>query len=366
MKKITYSKVGENYKVKDPIKKLAQIEAAKTANNLEKFGIHEIKETRGESAYVWKQGNVLMASVLEGLGTKNLIADEMLRLTGKDYYENIAHDTVASITNDLITVGARPLVVHAFWAVGDANWVENIERIKNLVNGWKKACDLSLASWGGGESPTLRDIINNKAIVLGGSAVGIIGNKERLITEKKLKAGDAIVLIKSSGPNANGLSLIRAMSKKLKMGYVAKVPSGKLFGEEVLAKTNIYARVVKDLLDEGVDIHYITNITGHGFRKIMRATKDFTYVIEKIFEPQEMFNVIQKTANLTDKEMYEIFNMGQDYAIFVPQKDVLKTLKVIQENKFHGILAGVVEKGKRQVIVKPKNLVYDGSTLNLR
>ena len=363
-RKITYSKVGEDYEKKDPVKKLAQVQARLTSKNILPF--QELSETRGESAYVWEQGKILMASVIEGLGTKNLVADEMGQLTNHDYYENIAHDTVAAIVNDLVTVGARPLVVHAFWAVGDVNWVSNERRIRNLVRGWKKACDLSLASWGGGESPTLRGIIDSEAIVLGGSCVGIIGNKKRLISERKLKVGDAIILIKSSGPNANAISLIRATAKKLKKGYLTKLPDGKLFGEAVLAKTNIYARLVQNLLDEGIDIHYITNITGHGFRKIMRSKRELTYVIDKIFEPQELFKIIQSVANLTDKDMYGTFNMGQDYAIFVPQKDIEKVIRIVRKNKFKAIKAGYVGKGGKQVIIKPKNILYSSDTLDLR
>ncbi len=363
-RKITYGNVGENYEKKDPIKKLAQTQATLTSKNLYPF--KELSGTRGESAYVWKQGNIYMASVVEGLGTKNLVADEMDRLTGKDYYENIAHDTVATIVNDLVTTGAKPLVLHAFWAVGDVEWIGNEKRIKNLIAGWKKACDVSMVSWGGGESATSRKLVYPNAIVLGGSCVGIIGSGKRLVSEKKLKAGDAIILLKSTGPNANGISLIRAVSKKLKKGYLTKLKDGRTFGDAVLAKTNIYAKLIKDLLELKVDVHYVSNITGHGFRKIMRANKDFRYVIEKIPEKQEIYDLIQASANLSDKEMYGTFNMGADFAIFVPQKDVKKTLAIIRKNKYEGIDAGVVEKGKRQVVIKAKNIVYAGDSLNLR
>jgi len=362
--KTNYKQVGEDYEKKDPVKKLAQEQALSTAKNIAPF--REFSDTRGESAYVWEQEKVLMASVLEALGTKNLVADEMSALTGEDYYENIAHDTIATIVNDISTVGARPLVINAYWAVGDAKWVLDKKRMSNLVKGWRKACDISYASWGGGESPTLRGMIEKRAIILAGSCVGIIGSKERLITEAKLKAGDAIVLLKSTGPNANGISLIRAVAKKLKKGYLTKLSNGKYFGNEVLKKSNIYARLVQDLLDQGVNINYITNITGHGFRKLMRAKKNFTYSIENIFEPQELFNIVQDTANLTDTEMYGTFNMGMDYAIFVPKKEVEKTLKIIKKNKFQAIEAGMVEKGEKQVIIKPKNIVYSSKTLNLR
>ena len=82
-KKITYAQVGDNYDTKGPIKKLAQVAASQTGIHLKKHGFEEIKDSRGESAYVWKQGNILMASVVEGLGTKNLVADDMRKVTEK-------------------------------------------------------------------------------------------------------------------------------------------------------------------------------------------------------------------------------------------------------------------------------------------
>ena len=116
-KKITYAQVGDDYETKDPIKKMAQVAAEQTGKNLKTHGFEEITDSRGESAYVWDQGNVLMASVIEGLGTKNLIADETRKITGKTYYDVVGHDTVATIINDLVTVGSTPLVVHAYWVL---------------------------------------------------------------------------------------------------------------------------------------------------------------------------------------------------------------------------------------------------------
>lgn len=317
------------------------------------------------SAYVWKQGDTLMASVIEGLGTKNLVADEMFGLVKKDYYENIAYDTVATIVNDLVSVGARPISLHAFWGIGDLAWLKNRKRIENLISGWKKACDDSMASWGGGESPTARGLIEKNAIVLGGSCVGIIGSESRLISDKALKAGDRIILIKSNGPNANAIFLIRAVSKKLPRGYLTKLPGGKIFGEQVLNKSNIYAKLLKDILDSGIKISYASNITGHGMRKIMRANRDFTYIIEEVFEPQGLYFLIQKETNLSDHEMYATFNMGQDYALFIRPKDVKRTLEIIKTNKFKGLDAGVVKRGERKVVIEPKDIEYKSSELDL-
>lgn len=365
-KPITYSQVGDNYDTKDPIKKLAQIAAAKTGVNLEKRGFEEIGGSRGESAFVWKQGNILMASVIEGLGTKNLIADIVRKITGKTYYDVIGHDTVATVINDLVTVGARPLVIHAYWAIEDNEWLQNKERITDLINGWKRACDLAGAAWGGGETATMKQVVIPNVCELAGSAVGIISPTKNLITDKKLKAGDRILLLKSSGINANGISLTRAIAKNLPKGYATKLPSGKIYGEALLTKTNIYAKLIEDLLINDIDIHYLSNITGHGLRKIMRARQNFTYVIEKIFDPQEVFLFIQKNANLSNYEMYQTFNMGMDYAIFLSAADVSKAQEIVEKKDFQSINAGYVKKGKRQVIIKPKNLIYKSETLDLR
>lgn len=364
--KITYAQVGDNYDTKDPIKKLAQTAARATGRNLKKYGFKEISDTRGESAYVWQQGNVLMASVVEGLGTKNLIADGMRKVNGKTYYDVIGHDTVATIINDLVTVGAKPLVVHAYWAVEDNAWLQDKKRMTDLIGGWKAACDLAGVTWGGGETPTLKGIIEKETMDLGGSAVGIISPKKNLLTDKKIKPGDRILLLKSNGVNANGISLTRAIAKKLPKGYATKLSNKKMYGEALLTKTNIYAKLVQDLLKAKIDIHYISNITGHGLRKIMRARQNYTYVIEKIFRPQKIFLFIQKHANLDDYEMYQTFNMGQDYAIFLPEKDLVKAQNIIKKHKFQSIDAGYVERGERQVIIKPKNLVFKGETLDLR
>jgi phosphoribosylformylglycinamidine cyclo-ligase len=363
--KITYGQVGDNYETKDPIKKIAQKAALETKITKDP-DFFEVSDTRGESAFVWSTGNVLIASVIEGLGTKNLVADDMRQKTGKTYYDVIGHDTVATIINDLVTVGAKPRVVHAYWAIEDNSWLEDKQRMTDLVIGWKKACKQSLATWGGGETPTYKGIIEKGTIDLGGSATGVIKNKKHLIVDKNLKAGDRIIFLKSNGINANGLSLARAVAKKLKNGYLTKMSNGQMYGEAILTKTNIYAKLIQDLLTSGIDIHYISNITGHGLRKVMRARGNFTYIIEKLFEPQEVFKFIQKQANLSDEEIYGTYNMGQDYAIFASAKDVKKTQAIIKKNKFESINAGYIDKGPRQVIIKPKNIIFKSKTLDLR
>lgn len=365
--KITYSQVGDDYSTKDPIKKLAQIAATQTAKHLEAVGYREISDSRGESAFIWGiDHGRFMASVIEGLGTKNLIADAMRDITGKTYYDIIAHDTVASIINDLSTSGAKPIVLHAYWAIEDNSWLQDEQRMTDLIQGWKTACDQSGVAWGGGETPTLKGIIAQGTVDLAGSAMGIINNDKRRIRAERFQYGDRILFLKSNGINANGVSLARAIAKSLPKGYATKLPSGIMYGEALLTKTNIYAKLIQDLLDREIDIHYISNITGHGLRKVMRAPQQLTYTIEKIYPVPELFLFIQEHANLSDEEMYGIYNMGQDYAIFIPRVDVEKAQEIVIKNGFESIDGGFIEEGERKVIIKPKNITFGGKTLDLR
>src|SRR5688500_8018138 len=132
---------------------------------------------RGESSYLIETPNEFLAHVEEGLGTKNLIADAMQKLTGRRFYRNVGIDTVATIVNDLITTGASPISVAMHAAVGDGEWFADANRAGDLAAGFAEACRMSGAVWGGGETPALKGIVNPDAIVLAGSAVGRIRPK---------------------------------------------------------------------------------------------------------------------------------------------------------------------------------------------
>jgi phosphoribosylformylglycinamidine cyclo-ligase len=365
---LTYASTGVQYEVMDPLKRLAQKEASRTAANF-KFlptPTQEIPASRGESAYVWQEGRQYKAMVVEGLGTKNLVADAMAEITGKTYYEAIAQDTVAMIINDLIVVGAQPQVVSAYFGVGDSNWFANTERTTALVKGWAKACDLAGAVWGGGETPTNKGIIMPTAIDLGGSAVGVVSSKKQLVLGDKLAAGDAIVLIESNGIHANGLTLARTIASQLPKGYKTKLKDGSTYGETLLKPTHIYAQLVKALFAAKLDLHYMVNITGHGWRKLMRATKEFTYTIETIPEVPPLFTFIQKHSGNSDEEMYGNFNMGAGFAIYLPAKQAKKVLQLAKKLGYQAWQVGMVETGPKQVVIKPKKITFHAETLGVR
>ena len=290
----------------------------------------------------------------------------MRKITGKTYYDTIAQDAVAAIINDLITVGAQPTTLLAYWAVGDSAWFADKKRSKDLVIGWRKACEMAGVAWGGGETPTDKDIVNPDTIGLAGSAIGLIESKERLVLGENLQAGDVIVLLESSGIHANGLTLARKLADQLPQGYATKLSNGKMYGEALLTPTIIYSRVVGELLDKGIIPSYMANITGHGWRKLMRHNKTLRYVVEKIPESSPLFQFMQKHAGSSDTEMYATFNMGAGFALFVQMKDAQKIIDLARKNKIKAWVGGYVEKGEKQVIIKPLGITYKAEDLKIR
>ncbi len=376
--KMTYADTGVNYDAMDPFKRLAQLAARETANNITRLGLSEVETSRGESVYLIETPDSYLAHVEEGLGTKNLVADEMYRLTGKSYYDQIAQDTVAMIVNDMITLGALPLSVAMHLAVGDSSWFDDQARSQDLVKGWQYACNLARCAWGGGETPTLKDIIVPGVAVLSGSAMGIIKPKERLISPEKIQDGDAIVLVNSSGIHANGLTLARKIAEKLspdanrpELGYLITLPNGRTYGETLLDPTHIYVPLIEDYLNFGIKVHYGVNITGHGWRKLMRAPQSFAYVIERLPPQLPIFDFIQKHGPVDDKEAYGNLNMGAGFALYVAEADWRKIQEFHRQYGFYGfdsvLHAGYIEKStETKVVIEPKGLEYLGSTLGVR
>lgn len=372
-KSMTYAGVGVNYDAMDPFKRKAQIAGRATSQNILRLNGGEFREfelSRGESAYLIEAAKSFFAHVEEGLGTKNLVADAMYKLFPNSpyYYGNVAQCTLAMIVNDMITLGALPLSVAMHLAVGESNWFDDEARSDALIDGWARACRLARCSWGGGETPTLKGVVVPGTIVLSGSAMGIIKPKERLIWPDKIRHGDVILFAESSGIHANGLTLARKIADGLPEGYLTKLSDGRTYGDALLDPTHIYVGLVEDCLNAGVDIHYAVNITGHGWRKLMRAPQPFAYVIDVLPRQRPIFSFIQKYGPVDDREAYGNLNMGAGFALIVPESDLDKVREVCRTNTSGAVFkAGHVEKSDRKkVIIKPVGLEYTGETLAVR
>src|SRR5882757_1577379 len=189
---LSYESSGVRYDQLDAFKRACQKAARTTAGELIAHGYTEPATTRGESAYLIEAADHYLAHVEVGLGTKNLVADAVYAQTGKCFYDEIAIDAVATIVNDLVTCGARPISVAMHAAVGDSGWFTDTLRMQSLVDGWAEGCHRAGAVWGGGETPTLKGQIDPATIVLAGSAIGKITPKSQRITGDVCE-GDAII-----------------------------------------------------------------------------------------------------------------------------------------------------------------------------
>ena len=363
---LTYEEAGVHYDVIDPLKVQAQRAAASTGAQLLRHGFHEVMASRGESAYVVDVGPFLIASIVECLGSKALVADEMHRLTGRSYYDGIAQDTIAMAVNDLITVGATPLVVQAYWAAGGSEWFGDSARAQALVEGWQRACLACGVSWGGGETPALAGIVEPGRIDLAASCTGIVAPHSRLSLGDELGHGDAIVLLSSSGIHANGLTLARKVAERLPQGYLSEIAPGLSYGDALLAPTILYSPVTEALHQAGISLHYCANITGHGWRKLMRHPAEFTYRIDALPAVPTVLHHIQQTAALDAEQAYSTFNMGAGFAVFVKFDEASRVIELARSHGVDAMLAGRIEAGPKQVIIEPLSVRFGADSLALR
>ncbi len=366
---LSYGASGVDYERIDPLKIAAQQAAASTAVHLDGHGFSEVEASRGESAYVIDVGPFYLASIVECLGSKALVADEMAQLTGKSAYAKIAQDTIAMAVNDVITVGATPIVVQAYWAAGGSAWFDDSERSRQLVAGWKRACDHCGITWGGGETPALAGIVEDGRVDLAAACTGIVNPKTRLSLGERLAPGNAIVLLASSGIHANGLSLARQLASRLPRGYLTPLSSSAVpisYGEALLEPTVLYSPITEALFKAGVRIHYAVNITGHGWRKLMRHRSEFTYRIDVLPEVPAVLSFIQSQAGLDDRDAYGTFNMGAGFALFVDRADAERTAAIARKTGVDAWVAGSVESGPKRLVIEPLGVDYGGDELGVR
>lgn len=363
---ITYESAGVDYGLIDPLKVLAQRAAAATGSQLLHHGMSEVTSSRGESAFVVDAGPFYLASIVECLGSKTLVADEVARMTGRSHYDAIAQDTIAMAVNDLITVGATPLIVQAYWAAGGSDWFRDAQRAAALVEGWRRACEVCKVAWGGGETPALGGIVEPDRVDLAAGCTGIVQPKSRLTLGERLGPGDAIVVLASSGIHANGLSLARELAKRLPKGFATKLATGQSYGEALLAPTALYSPVTEALHAAGLTPHYAANITGHGWRKLMRHPKPLTYRMHAVPPVPEVLAFIQREAGMTPSDAYGTLNMGAGFALFVAAHDAQGVVQVARAQGIDAWVAGSVQAGEKQVIIEPLDVTYRADDLNLR
>jgi phosphoribosylformylglycinamidine cyclo-ligase len=363
--KSAYASAGVDYSTLDAGKRLALTEALKTSAALAGHGGRALDESRGEPAFVFELGDRTLAFVMEGLGTKAVIARQVAEGGGPNRFDAVAYDTVAAIVNDLCCVGALPLVVNAYFATGSSDWYRQTDWHAALVKGWSGACGDCDATWGGGESPSRPGLVNDADIELAGSAVGAMPAGRKPILGERLAPGDEIVLVASSGLHANGASLARMVAGQLPDGYATKLPSGRGFGDALLDPSILYARLVGALAQADVPVSYLSHVTGHGLLKLMRPPHELTYRIADLPPVPEVLTFLADRTDMNAHAAYSTLNMGSGYAVYTAMGTGHQVVEIARGLGHEALVAGQVEDGPRQVIVEPVGVTYSSGELDL-
>ncbi|MBC1376695.1 phosphoribosylformylglycinamidine cyclo-ligase [Listeria farberi] len=267
----------------------------------------------------------VLVSGTDGVGTKLLLAIEA------DKHDTIGIDCVAMCVNDILAQGAEPLFFLDYIATGKTDPVKMEQIVKGVADG----CEQAGAALIGGETAEMPDMYGADDYDLAGFTVGAV-EKQKLITEGAVKAGDTLIGIPSSGIHSNGYSLVRKIFfkdndfKLNEMFTELDVP----LVEELLKPTRIYVKPVLEVL-KAVDVHGITHVTGGGFVENLprMLTNDLAVKVELGSWPVlPIFDVMKKYGQLSELEMYEIFNMGIGMVLAVAKEDVEKTLEVLVQN----------------------------------
>ncbi len=359
-----YRAAGVDYNALDAGKRLAMAKALSTSPLLAARGGRALDASRGEPAFVFEHRGQTLAFVVEGLGTKSIVARHVLERQGIDRFADVAYDTVAAILNDLCCVGALPLVVNAYFATGASEWYLQAERSASLLEGWRRACADAGCVWGGGESPSLPGMLAEQDIELAGAAVGAVPEGHGAILGERLEPGDEIVLVASSGLHANGASLARMVAARLPDGYATAL-AGTTLGEALLEPSVMYVPLVAALLEADVPLTYLSHVTGHGLLKLMRPDRPLRYRIEHLPEVPPVLSFLVEQARMDAQAAYSTFNMGAGFALYCSPGAGAGIVATAERLGLGALLAGRVEEGPREVVLEPIGVRFAGERLEL-
>ena len=330
--KNTYKKSGVNIKLADQfvnyIAKVSKKNVQKKRKYLNKDNIGAFGSTFDISKI--KINDPLIVSSTDGVGTKLVLANKF----GK--FDTIGIDLVAMCVNDLIVQGATPLFFLDYIAVGKIN----LNKMKKIVNGIIRGCELSECSLVGGETAEMPGIYDKDKFDLAGFSVGIV-SKKKILHKKKVVNGDIVLAIPSSGIHSNGYSLIRSILKNKKITNKLK--------KQLIEPTKIYTKEILNLTKNNL-IHSAAHITGGGLvDNIKRSIPDHLSLnldLSKI-KVREIFRWV-KLNNISDHEMLNTFNCGVGFCLIVDKINVNKIKKYFSKD-YMPYKIGYISKDKKKV-----------------
>ena len=286
----------------------------------------------------------VLVSGTDGVGTKLKMAFLM------DKHDTVGIDCVAMCVNDIICCGAKPLFFLDYVAVG-----KNVpERVASIVSGVAEGCVQSGAALIGGETAEMPGFYPVDEYDLAGFSVGVV-DKSKILDNSTIKAGDVIIGIPSSGVHSNGFSLVRKVFDVENSDIKTPVSElgGKSIGETLLTPTKIYVKPMTALFEK-VTVKAVSHITGGGFyENIPRSLPNgYTAKIEKsAVKILPLFDLIAKTGNIPERDMFNTFNMGVGMSIVVDKNDADKTLEILKENGENPYIIGEIIQSDERVVI---------------
>ena len=287
----------------------------------------------------------VLVSGTDGVGTKLKLAFML------DKHDTIGQDAVAMCVNDILVQGAEPLFFLDYLAVGKLE----PEQVAAVVKGVADACKESGCALIGGETAEMNGFYPVGEYDIAGFAVGAV-DKSKIITSQRVKAGDVLLGLPSSGVHSNGYSLVRKIVFD-KMGFKGDEvfdELGKSIGEELLTPTRLYPKVCLPLIEK-YDIHGMVHITGGGYyENIPRALPDNmgAEINADKWTVPAVFELLQKWGNVDWKEMYRTFNMGIGMIIIASPDEAEKIKADLAEQEEFCFEIGHVTEGSHEVVIK--------------
>ena len=287
----------------------------------------------------------ILVSGTDGVGTKLRLAIDLKK------HDTIGIDLVAMCVNDLVVQGAEPLFFLDYYATGKLDVDVAADVVKGIANG----CVQSDCALVGGETAEMPGMYHAGDYDLAGFCVGVV-EKSEIIDGSRVKNGDALIALGSSGPHSNGYSLVRKVIDVAGVNPATELLDNKPLSEHVLAPTKIYVKSVLALIKQA-DVHAIAHLTGGGFwenipRVLPKNTK--AVIDEKSWKWPSVFNWLQEKGNIDTYEMYRTFNCGVGMVIALPQEQVETALAILKQAGENAWLIGHIEHaedGAEQVVI---------------
>ena len=276
----------------------------------------------------------ILVSGTDGVGTKLRLAIDLKK------HDTIGIDLVAMCVNDLVVQGAEPLFFLDYYATGKLD----VDVAADVVKGIADGCVQSGCALVGGETAEMPGMYHEDDYDLAGFCVGVV-EKSEIIDGSRVKNGDALIALGSSGPHSNGYSLVRKVIDVAGVNPATELLDNKPLSEHILAPTKIYVKSVLALIKQA-DVHAIAHLTGGGFwenipRVLPKNTK--AVIDEKSWEWPSVFNWLQEKGNIDTYEMYRTFNCGVGMVIALPPEQVETALAILKQAGENAWLIGHIE-----------------------